>query len=449
MTRLRIAVAGSGVSGLAAAWLLAKSHDVTVFEQDTRLGGHANTVDVQAPEGVVPIDTGFIVYNTACYPNLIALFEHLGVPTAATRMGFAVSMDAGGYEYSGSGAQGLFGQPSNLLHVAHWQMVRDILRFFREAPDLLTADASTPVSLGQWLVERNYSRAFIDRHILPMAAAIWSAPVDHVMAFPAVAFARFFANHGLLQVRNRPQWRTVRGGSRAYVQRLEADFSGQIQRGTGVKRVQRVTAGVDVTLNDGQTRRFDHVVLACHADQALALLADPSTAETALLAPFRYQSNLAVLHTDTTCMPTRKRLWSSWNYVGRGGPDQQTDQLTVSYWMNALQPLATRTNYFVTLNPAKAIAADQTIQTFDYAHPVFDAGALVAQRDLWRLQGQRGTWFAGSYFGSGFHEDAIQSGLWVGEQLGGVRRPWTVEDASGRLFLGVPKSVQPYAEAAE
>jgi uncharacterized protein len=293
---------------------------------------------------------------------------------------------------------------------------------------LNTATQDETKSLGTWLRERRYSRAFIDLHIVPMTAAIWSTPARDTLDYPVAAFARFFANHGLLQVRNRPQWRTVRGGSRAYVKRITEQI-GSVQRGLGVTQVRRNTDAADLTLADGSIRRFDHVVLACHADDSLRLLSEPTSEERRLLGSFRYQPNTAVLHRDPTFMPKRRRLWSSWNYVGHA----QQSQLCVSYWMNALQPLPTDTPYFVTLNPQQPIAKCDSAASFQYAHPVFDSAAIAAQRQLWRLQGQQRTWFAGSYFGSGFHEDGVQSGLAVAEDLGGVRRPWTVDDESGRI----------------
>jgi uncharacterized protein len=444
MSRMKIAVAGSGISGLSAAWLLSEAHDVTLFERDNRIGGHSNTVQVEALEGAIGIDTGFIVYNTACYPNLIALFDHLDVSTAATKMGFAVSLDGGGYEYAGgSGARGLFGQPSNMFNLAHWQMVRDILRFFKEAESLTHDDADPHVSLGQWLHTRDYSRAFIEHHILPMAAAIWSAPASALMAYPAVAFAKFFANHGLLQVRNRPQWRTVVGGSRVYVSKLLDRFKGRVVTGNGARSISRNADSVTVHLDDGTEQRFDHLVIATHADDALALLRDPSADERNGLSAFSYQPNTAVLHRDPALMPKRRRVWTSWNYVGLAG----ADQLCVSYWMNALQPLPTTTDYFVTLNPPRDPAPGTEIVRVAYAHPVFDTHAIEAQRDLHRLQGQRRTWFAGSYFGAGFHEDGLQAGLWVAEQLGGTRRPWIVANESSRIYGSVAASARSRAEA--
>jgi uncharacterized protein len=441
IVHVNIAVVGSGISGLSAAWLLAQGNDITLFESADRLGGHSNTVTVDAPEGPCPIDTGFIVLNTQSYDNLIALFRCLDVPTAKSSMTFAVSLDRGRYEYSGTGAQGLFGQPSNVFSADHWRMARDIFRFFREAEHLRSATVDETISLGAWLENRRYSKAFIELHILPMAAAIWSAPAAELMAFPAAAFARFFANHGLLQVRNRPDWRTVQGGSRVYVDRIAHALGDRVRLNRGVTGVRRIgtrdtSGGIELSFADGTREAFDHVVLACHADQALSMLVDADDAERHLLSPFRYAQNTAVLHTDATWMPRRRHLWSSWNYIGQKAECAER-QLCVTYWMNKLQPLATAQNYFVTLNPTHPIQADKVVQTFNYSHPLFDARAMAAQRELWTLQGQRCTWFAGSYFGFGFHEDGVQSGLAVAEALGGRMRPWTVPDPSNRLHLGL------------
>ncbi len=430
---MRIAVIGAGISGLGAAWLASASHEVVLFEREPRLGGHSNTVDVPLPEGMVPVDTGFIVYNTAAYPNLIALFAHLGVETASTRMGFSVSLDGGRYEYSGSGLGGLFGQRANVVRPSHWRMTVDILRFFREARGLASGGADGP-TLGVWLAERRFGDVFVARHILPMGAAIWSTPSRSILDFPAAAFARFFANHGLLQVTDRPEWRTVRGGSREYVSRLRGAFRGAVAAGDPVVSVRREGDRVEVVTARGSAGHFDRCLLACHADEALALLADPDADERRLLSPFRYGRNEAVLHTDPGLMPRRRRVWESWNYLAEGGA-RIPDRLSVTYWMNDLQPLATGTDVFVTLNPLREIDPARLIGRFSYAHPLYDQAAIAAQRELWSLQGRRSTWFAGSYFGWGFHEDGLQAGLAAAEHMAGVRRPWRVANESGRLSL--------------
>lgn len=432
-THRTVAVVGSGIAGLSAAWLLSQRYDVTLIEADTRIGGHSNTFDVPGRKGPVPVDTGFIVYNTASYPNLIALFAHLGVPTAATDMSFAVSLDRGGYEYAGSSLATLFGQPSNVLSPAHWRMLVDTLRFFREGRRLAAAAADESLTLGRYLADAGYSEAFVTRHIMPMAAAIWSTPSEAALAFPLAAFVRFCTNHGLLQLTNRPEWRTVVGGSRAYVWRMLDSFGGEVVLGEPVLRIARSSDGATVITARGG-RRFDACVVATHADDALALLADADADERALLGAFAYARNRAILHSDAAAMPRRRRLWSSWNYLGAGAGLDAT--LSVTYWMNNLQPLgASAPELFVTLNPSREIDAARTIATFDYAHPMFDKAAMAAQRQLWRLQGRRRTWFCGSYFGYGFHEDGLQAGLAAAEAIGGVRRPWSVPRESGRIHL--------------
>ena len=387
MSQLSIAVVGSGIAGIASAWLLGSRHRVTLIERDDRFGGHANTVTVAGPDGERAVDTGFIVYNTVSYPNLVAFFAALGVPTAASNMSFAVSLDGGRYEYSGTGLGGLFGQWSNLVSPTHWRMVADLLRFFPDARRLAELGMDADVSLGDWLRASGYSTAFIERHILPMGAAIWSTPSREMLGFPALAFVRFFSNHGLLQVRDRPQWRTVVGGSREYVTRAVAASGATLIRSNPARRIVRRPDGVDIELADATTTRFDHVVIATHADEALALLSDADADERATLGAFRYAANRAVLHDDPDLMPARRRLWSSWNFLGTDG-----DRLAVSYWMNRLQPLATHRDLFVTLNPPRPPRADRIIATFDYRHPMFDRPAMTAQRHLWTLQGRRRTW---------------------------------------------------------
>lgn len=429
--RKRIAVIGAGISGLSAAWLLGQRHDVVLYERDSRLGGHSNTVMVEDAAGAVPVDTGFIVFNEATYPNLTALFAHLGVATKASDMSFAVSRDDGRLEYSGASLAGLFAQKRNLANPRFWSMLRDLVRFYRSAAADLPA-LSACHTLGDYLVQRRYGDAFRDDHLLPMAGAIWSAPCSAILGYPASAFIRFFHNHGLLSLGDRPQWRTVSGGSIAYVQALAAAFSGTIRLGAELQSVRRDDGHVVVHDRWRGPDRFDDVVIATHADQALALLADPSDEEQALLGSFRYARNEAVLHTDTGVMPRRRAVWSSWNYA-----DHAADETTVSvtYWMNRLQAIDSGSPLLVTLNPRMPLREDLVLSRQTYEHPVFDSAALDAQRRLWTLQGRGGVWFCGAHFGAGFHEDGLQSGLAVAEILGGVRRPWTVPDESARISL--------------
>lgn len=431
--RLKIAIVGTGISGLSAAWLLSKRHEVTVFERAERIGGHSNTVVTKVDSQTVPVDTGFIVFNRKTYPNLTALFDLLKVPTQRSNMSFAVSLDDGTFEYSGSGLSGLFGQPRNLMRPRFWSMLLDVLRFYRNAPrDVLRSDEDQ-ISLGQYLHRGNYGEAFRDDHLLPMAGAIWSALPTAMLEYPAAAFIRFHDNHGLLRVRDRPAWETVVGGSQNYVKRLCAPFADRIRLNTGVRSVLRFPERVVITDTHGNSETFNHVVMASHADEALATLADPCPREKQLLGSFRYSRNLAVLHSDQSLMPKRRAVWSSWNYIG--SRTNVGDAICVTYWMNRLQNLGTETPVFVTLNPARAPRAGTLLHSEVYDHPVFDAPAMDAQRKLWLLQGDRNTWFCGAYFGAGFHEDGLQAGLAVAEQLGGLRRPWHVPNESGRIVL--------------
>jgi predicted NAD/FAD-binding protein len=442
--RLRIAIVGSGISGLSAAWLLSQCHDVVVYEKEDRLGGHSNTVLVPSANGSrngeIAVDTGFIVYNERNYPNLTALFHHLGVPTRPSEMSLAVSLDGGALEYSGTGIASLFAQKRNLASPRFWRMLGDIARFYREAP-LVTA-ARTPtenMTLGRYVDERGYGKAFIEDHLLPMAAAIWSAPVETVRDLPLVSFVRFCENHGLLRISGRPQWRTVIGGSVEYVQRLSASFENSVRLNCLIRKIRRGLNGAVIEDMNGDCERFDHVIVATHADQALALLEDPDAEEQRLLGAFRYQRNLAVLHNDESLMPKRRAAWSSWNYLGERAAGGRS--LSVTYWMNRLQAIDETTPLFVTLNPAHPPRPGSIIRSFFYDHPILDVAAIEAQKSLWVLQGARNTWFCGAHFGAGFHEDGLQAGLAVAEALGNVRRPWSVEGESGRIHVGPVASI--------
>jgi uncharacterized protein len=432
--RLKIAVVGTGISGMSAAWLLSRWHDVTVYERDERVGGHSHTVLAPSGDTVVPVDTGFIVYNEKAYPNLTALFAHLDVSTEPAEMSFAVSLDGGSLEYSGSGFSGLFAQKRNMLRPRFWSMLADLHRFYREAPTDVTLLDQLHTTIGDYLDKNAYGRAFRDDHLLPMAGAIWSAPPDAMLAYPAAAFIRFHDNHGLLQVSNRPQWRTVSGGSREYVERLTASYRDRIRLGVAARQVRRSGGKACIRDAAGRNAYFDHVVIATHADEALAMLDDPSPAERTLLGAFRYSRNIAILHGDPSLMPKRRTVWSSWNYIAPAGA-AQAGGCTVTYWMNRLQNLKSTAPLFVTLNPWREPDPRTVVTAETYDHPLFDTAAMRAQRQLWTLQGERNTWFCGAYFGAGFHEDGLQSGLAVAETLGGLRRPWRVTNESGRIFI--------------
>jgi len=425
--RLRIAVIGSGISGLSSAWLLSQRHSVTLYESAPTIGGHSCTIDWKG----TPVDTGFIVYNEGTYPNLTALFRHLNVPTMTSNMSFAVSMDDGRLEYSGSDLFALFAQRRNLFRPRFWSMLKEILRFFKEAPrDLGSIGA---ITLDEYLDRAGYGAALREDYLYPMGAAIWSTPAAEVGAYPAESFIRFFHNHGLLKAVGQPIWRTVSGGSRAYVAKLAAAISGDIRTGRSIRALTRSDEGVTVVDASGEAESFDHVVIAAHADQALRMLDDPSPRERECLGAFRYGANRAILHTDVSVMPKRKRAWSSWNYTTLQDGDAR--RLSVTYWMNRLQNIDERKPIFVTLNPVREIPVAHVVHEQTYDHPLFDGAALKMQRQLWSLQGARRTWYCGAYFGSGFHEDGLQAGLAVAEALGGGRRPWTVKGESDRVFL--------------
>jgi len=429
--KMHIAVVGSGAAGLSAAWLLSKSHRVTLLEKDDRLGGHAHTATIPGTQGQ-KIDTGFIVYNEPSYPNLTRWFEALGVSTEESNMSFAVSRSDGNFEYAGGPTWGLLAQRTLPFKPRFWRMLLDLLRFYREAPGQIPADSEQ--SLGDFLEEHNYSTDFIQDHLLPFGAAIWSTSKTRMLDYPAASFIRFCDNHGLLRITNRPQWRTVSGGSEQYVNRVrEAIGDESVLTDFHVTRVERHSDGVRVHDRSGRIVEADHVVMAAHADQALQCLDSPSAAETELLSAFEYEANLAILHSDISVLPKRRRAWCSWNYVEHSGSD--SSRVSVSYWMNKLQNIVSDTEYVVTLNPETPPPEDRILRTQVYHHPVFTRKTWSAQQTLWSLQGQNRTWFCGSYFGSGFHEDAVQSGLAVAEHLGGLARPWQLDEPSARIVV--------------
>jgi predicted NAD/FAD-binding protein len=432
--RLNIAIVGTGISGLSAAWLLSQKHETTIYEQADRVGGHSNTVMVEVGGRTIAVDTGFIVFNRLTYPNLSALFSYLGVETQPSNMSFAASLDGGRFEYAGGTATGLIAQPRNLIRPRFWSMLSDLRRFYREAEKDALSPEFENTSLGDYLDYRGYGAAFRDDHLLPMASAIWSAAPSDILAYPATSFIRFHSNHGLLQITDRPIWETVSGGSINYVRQLTTRIADEIKCNAAVVGIQRFPDGVVITDATGKSEKFDHVVLATHADQGLATLMDPSPLERDLLGAFRYQRNLAVLHSDKSFMPKRRMAWASWNYVE--SRDGAKNSASFTYWMNRLQNISDETPLFVTLNPAHPPRIGTLHNSESYDHPIFDVKAVAAQRKLWGLQGVQRTWFCGSYFGYGFHEDGLQSGLAIAEELGQVRRPWTVPNESGRIHLG-------------
>ena len=441
MNQPTVAVIGSGISGLSAAWGLAHTHKVTLFEAADRPGGHANTVKVSTPDGPVAVDTGFIVYNTGNYPNLTAFFRELSVPTAASEMSFALSFASGAYEYCSTTA-GFFDQPRNLVSRRHWRLFNDMRRFFKTAK--ARSEAYPPsTSLGEFLASEGYSVPFTEDYILPMGAAIWSSDMAAMLEFPARTFIEFYANHGLLGMTGQPAWRTVQGGSCEYVSRVLADKPIDLRTSAQVAAIRRSERGVELRLATGEPARFDHVVLATHGDTSRQLLQDADREEQAILGAFTFQTNHAFLHKDASLMPKRRRLWSAWNYIK--DDEGTSENVSLTYWMNRLQPLKTKQDVFVTLNPRGPIDPELVDEMFTYEHPLFDADAIAAQSHIWTIQGRGGVWHAGAWLGYGFHEDGIEAGLAVAEAISPFRRPWSVPVGSERIAQMPPA----WAEAAE
>ena len=446
---MKIAVVGGGIAGLGAAWALSQRHRVTVFEAADYLGGHANTRKVRVDGREVPVDTGFIVYNEVNYPQLTRLFSHIGVDTEDSDMSFSVSLDRGRLEYDGS-LRGI-ARPRNLVRPSYLIMLRDALRFYKSAPAILENDHGHEPTLGDILDEGGYSRPFIEEHLLPMGAAIWSSSLEGMRDFPARSFVRFFVNHGLFSLGVRPTWRTVTGGSREYVRRLSAGFEDRVRLQSPVTSLKRTQAGVVLTTHSGGEEHFDHVVLATHADQALRILGEgASESERSVLGAFGYQANRAVLHSDPRLMPRRRSNWASWNYMSLTKENKGRDgvaPVSVSYWMNRLQNIVSEEPIVVTLNPLEEPAANKTFAEFIYDHPQFDAAALQAQRRLPHIQGMQRTWFCGSYCGNGFHEDGLQAGLAVAAALG-ASSPWADQVVPASPAAAIVQPLEPL-QAAE
>jgi uncharacterized protein len=414
---VKIAIIGSGISGLTAAYVLNKHHEICLYESDTRIGGHTATKQIHLNTKEYNIDTGFIVFNDWTYPNFIKLLNELGVESQETTMGFSVFDPAKNFEYSGTNITTLFAQKRNLFSISHWQMLRDIVRFNRESlQDLASPDFNHEENIGTYLKRKKYSAAFIERYLIPMGSAIWSATQDSMVEFPLAFFVSFFKNHGLLNVLDRPQWRVIKGGSKNYIEPLISSFKSQIRLNHSIESILRTTAGVSITTK-GTTLHYDQVIFACHSDQALALLADASREEQKILGAIEFQKNTVALHTDTRLLPRKKSTWCSWNYQLQSNLNAAP---ILTYSMNILQGIKSETEFCVTLNAAEQIDPQKILGEYEYSHPIFSHKAIQAQKDWQLINGVNRTWFCGAYWFNGFHEDGVNSALRVTNALGVV-----------------------------
>lgn len=418
--RKNIAIIGTGISGLSAAYLLQPHHAITVYEKNDYIGGHSRTVEVKTSGGMVPVDTGFIVFNYRNYPLLTGLFGHLNVPVAKSDMSFGASINDGWMEYGTQHLSNVFAQKRNLLLPDFWHMIRDILRFNKQAKTYLESDPA--ITLGDCLDKLKMGRWFREYYLLAMGGAIWSTPLMDMLKFPAATFIRFFENHGLLTVNDQPQWYTVEGGSREYVKRLTALFADRIRLNSGVQKVVRSGDCVIVIDSKGESATYDEVVFACHADQALAMIENPTPDEVRVLSGFTYQPNRAVLHSDVSFMPKRKKAWASWVYLSQARHDSSPN-VSLSYWMNNLQPLKTSQPIIVTLNPGREPDAALVYNDHWFEHPLFDEAAIRAQAEIPSIQGKERFWFCGAYQRYGFHEDGIGSAVAMAARMG-IEKPW-------------------------
>ena len=414
---MKIAIIGAGISGLGAAYLLAPDHDITLYEKNDYIGGHSRTIEVDTGHKKTPVDTGFIVFNNWNYPNLLGLFKELGVPYQNSDMSFGVSIDNGWLEY---GSPGMFAQKKNIVRPAYYAMLADILRFNKQAPSYIEKD--TDISLQQCLDELNMGPWFRKYYLLAMGAAIWSCPIDTIMKFPAKTFLRFFKNHGLLSINNRPQWYTVTGGSREYTKRLTNKLNGNIKISCGAKSVTKNDSKVLITDQTGDSIEYDQVIFACHADEALAMIENPAKEIKDVIGNFSYQDNKIIVHSDTSFMPQQRKCWASWVYLSEQKEDKNT-AVSLSYWMNNLQGLDHNYPIIVTLNPGRRPKEELTMDEHSFSHPIFDLAAIKAQDKVNSIQGIDGYWFCGAYQRYGFHEDGLLSAVNVAKALGS-EIPW-------------------------
>lgn len=409
---MRVAIVGTGIAGNVAAYHLAREHDIVVYEAGSHVGGHTHTHEVEQGGRPYSVDTGFIVFNGWTYPNFIALLNQLGVQSQDSPMSFSVRDERHGIEYNGTSLNTLFAQRSNLFRPSFWRMLRDIARFNREAPELLK-EGNDSLCLGDYLEANRYSREFVERYIVPMGAAIWSTNPQAMRTFPARFFVRFFHNHGMLSVNDRPQWRVIRGGSARYVEKLTAPFRDRIRLNTPVQSIRRVAGGAVVKARGCEAERFDAVFMACHSNQALALLEDAGAAEREVLGAIAYQHNEAVLHTDTRLLPRRRLAWAAWNYhvLGDVEKNEHNQQVALTYQMNILQSLDAPEPFLVTLNRSDAIDPAKVIRRIAYEHPLFTPAAVAAQARQEEINGPLATYYCGAYWRNGFHEDGVVSAL--------------------------------------
>lgn len=398
---MKIAVIGSGISGLSASYYFSKKYKVDLFEQDDHFGGHSYTYDIKEDNKIIAVDLGFIVFNEQTYPNLIRFFNELNVPFEKSNMSFSVSIKDTNVEYGGSGFNAIFANKKNLLNFKFLKMINEIINFYKTAPSLINTETSN-VTLGDYLKSSKLSKYFIEYHIIPMVAAIWSMPFQKAKEMPLKLFLNFFTNHGLFKLKNRPQWFTVSNRSRTYVKKVLENISGEVFKNYKVSKILRSENNVRILIGN-EYQDYDHVILASHADQSLELLDDPSLEESEILKKFTYVSNEAYLHRDENLMPIRKSAWSSWNSISKN------ENTCVTYWLNKLQNLNSEKNYFLTLNPVQAIDKNKIIKKIHFTHPYFNKDNVALQKDLHKLQGKKRTWFCGSYFGYGFHEDGLKS----------------------------------------
>ncbi len=421
---MKIAIIGTGISGLTCAHLLHEKHQITVFERDDRIGGHTATKHLEVDGEQYAVDTGFIVYNEKTYPNFIRLMDQLGVASKPTEMSFSVTHEGSGIEYGGSNIPALFAQRKNWFSPRHWLMLKEIFRFNREAiADFEQGTLQDGLSLGEYLDNNNYSQHFRSHYLIPMGSAIWSTSLKDMMEMPALFFVRFFKNHGLLQIKDRPQWRVLVGGSNSYLQPLTTGFKDSIRLNSKIKSVTRTDGDAVITFEDGLTESFDQVVFACHSNQALALLADPTADEQQVLGDIPYADNDVVLHTDTSLLPEKHAAWSSWNYRVAGDVN---DPPVLNYNMNILQGIDSQHTFVVTLNATDRIDPQKILGRFNYAHPQFNLKTIEAQNRWNLISGVNRYWFCGAYWRNGFHEDGCVSGIKVAKGLGA---DWELSDA--------------------